>query len=692
MKKIFLLALLVLGALVVAVIYYFRSTIPIISAIIPSPGTKWKYEKIIATPITVTSNASDSATLGDLKVHSVSLTVPKGTFDTDTAVVLKTPDTVPNYVQSEMIPLGSPVEVTAGGSHTRLNAPAHMSLAFSPSSLPEGTQKKDIRVLYHDGSDWEFVRPTNVDMERGVVEFDTFHFSFFGANKVSDETKITEAWLKSAAFDKMMREGINQKSDFIANQVVDMLLKKMNISDESVKGKILADILKDDGYKDVIKAYASGDIADGGQKVAALCGSKIVELVDESTLSKALGAVSGSAEDIAAAAKALGSLSAGQYKDAAKIIGEQIADKFLITTAGKIAVEVINVQIDSWKNAEVEAAFQAYKNGANGAFWGYNVDAKDFDAVWTQMKGASRQLEIEAIAKENEIRKEAGMPLLTDTEADAVRLRVKDSYRSQFETRMERDAELAKTEENLRIMMAAFKKAGFFSGALAPVGLDKGLDYENTLNVLSHFMTKMMKDTKRMELSGKEGLIMDKAISISDIVQGARIYFSGPDGKKKYEDYLKDRFGITLYPALSDIAGAWENGTMTITDVIVAEELKKAIAEGKMKDSEECDFSINFEELKGKSAPFNFTLSPSGETSGTMTVSSSEQSPQTIPFTYTDGVLKATMSDKGAVGTISVTMSTDPNAYIAAGTMNINFKEGLIKIIGSISSSKAKTK
>lgn len=690
MKKLVFLALCI--GVIGAGVYYFRNYIPVVSTLIPSSGTKWKYEKTIASPITATSNASDSATLGDLQVHRVSIMVPKGTFDTATSVVLKTPDSVPSYVQSEMIPLGSPIEVTAGGAHTRLNAPVHMSFAFDVSSLPEGTQKKDIRVLYHDGSEWEFVRPTSVDMDKGVVEFDTYHFSFFGANKVSDETKITEAWLKSAAFDKMMRDGINAKSDFLANQVVDMLLKKMNISDESVKGKILADILKDDGYKDVIKAYASGDIVDGGQKVAALCGSKIVELVDESALSKALGAISGSAEDIAAAGKALGSLSAGQYKDAAKIIGEQIADKFLITTAGKIAVEVINVQIDSWKNAEVEAAFQAYKNGANGAFWGYNVDAKDFDAVWIQMKGASRQLEIEAINKENDIRKEAGMPLLTDQEADAVRSRVKESYRSQFETRFERDAELAKTEENLRIMMAAFKKAGFFGGALAPVGLDKGLDYENTLNVLSHFMTKMMKDTKRMELSGKEGLIMDKAISISDIVQGARIFFSGPDGKKKYEDYLKDRFGITLYPALSDIAGEWTGGTMTITDVILSEELKKAIAEDKAPSDDGCDFSIDFEALKGKTAPFNFTLVPNGETSGTMTVSSSEQSPQTIPFTYTDGVLKATMSDKGAVGVLSINMSTDPDKYIAAGSLNINFKEGMIKIIGSVTSSKAKTK
>ena len=452
-----------------------------------------------------------------------------------------------------MTPLGSPIEISAGDKPIRLNEKIKITMAYDPVMVPKDIEVKKIRVLYYDGASWESLRPVSVDLEKSQVVFESYHFSVFGLNQVGDETKITENWIKSAAFDKTLRKGLNKKSDYITNQIIDMTLKKLGISDESTKGKILADILKDDGYADVVKAYANGDIVDGGQKVAALCGSKIVELVPKSVLSKALNSVAGSSGDIAAAGKALGNIEAGQYRDAAKIIGEQIADKFLIVTAGKIAVQVVGAQIESWKNAEVEAAFQAYKNGANGAFWGYNVDKKDFDAVWIQMKGASRQLEIEAIAKENEIRKEAGMPALTEKEEESVRATVKESYRTQFATRIEKDAEIKKEEKNLRTMVEAFKKADFFTGALAPAGLDKGLDYENTLDVLSHFMNKMMNDTNRFELSTKEGLIMDKAISISDIVQGARIYFSLPDGKKKYGEYLKDRFGIKPRPKLSDV-------------------------------------------------------------------------------------------------------------------------------------------
>jgi hypothetical protein len=83
------------------------------------------------------------------------------------------------------------------------------------------------------------------------------------------------------------------------------------------------------------------------------------------------------------------------------------------------------------------------------------------------------------------------------------------------------------------------------------------LDYENKLEVLYHFAEKMMKDTKRFELSEKTGLIMDKKISVDDIAQGARLWFKIPDGPKLYADYLKTRFKIVLAPDLATLAGEW---------------------------------------------------------------------------------------------------------------------------------------
>jgi hypothetical protein len=279
---------------------------------------------------------------------------------------------------------------------------------------------------------------------------------------------ISENWIHSQTLDKQMKGGLNSVSDKVAEQIIDLTLEKMGISDKTLKGKVLADVLKDDGYKGIYDSYKSGDVVDLNQKIAILAGKKIAQVAGESALQEGLKNLTEGTEDVAAVAKAAGYIAGGQYKDAAKIIGEQIADKFVITAAGKIAVEVVNGQIESWKNNEVEAAYTAFRDGSNAKFYGYNNEKNDFDAVWTQMRGIGRQLSIEAIKKENAIRSESGMPPLTDKQMDRVRNSVKESYRKQFEKRSTQEEALKKEEEKLRWLVKAFKDNNLFDSTMGP--------------------------------------------------------------------------------------------------------------------------------------------------------------------------------------------------------------------------------
>ena len=650
-----------------------------------SGDTAWKFEKTIAEPIKMQSTAGQDIALGSLEKEKVEVAVPRGTFDADTEVKLENPEKVPDYFGQVVDTIGAPIEISAG-SPVRLNEPIKIRFKFDKSALPEGTVPSELRIAYFDGKEWEYIMPDAIDLEGGIASFTTFHFSMFGLNKIKDETKITEEWIHSKTLDSEMRKSINKLSDHVANQIIDMTLEKMGISDKSIKGKILGEILKEDDYKDIVEAAAKGEVVDMSQKIAVLSGKKIAELVPESVFQEGLKSLTdGGTEDVAAVAKAAGYAAEGQYKEAAKIIGEQIADKFLITTAGKVAVEVMNYQIDSWKNSEVEAAFVAYKNGADGYFWGYNADKGDFDAIWDQMRGIRRQLEIEAIAKQNAIRESAGLLPLSEKQAELVRAGVKDSYRKQFETRSKMEDTLAAEEQKMKLIVEGFKKAGFFDSAGAPTGLDKGFDLRGKLDVLGHFAQMIMNDTKRFEVSEKSGLIMTDKISIDDIVQGARYYFSGPEGKQAYYKFLKDRFNIDIYPELKELAGEWK-GSMTITDVIIAEELKNQAKDKKNEDG--CDFSIDLAELKGKSFPITLKLAPQGESGGSMVFSSEDGGDKSIPFTYSDGVVGASVSEKGAVGTLKLNAGKDAQAYALKGSMNINYEGGKVKIVASIGASK----
>ncbi|MDX9914063.1 MAG: hypothetical protein RBS77_05805 [Candidatus Moranbacteria bacterium] len=643
---------------------------------------KEKYKINIEEPIRgVVSNEKD-ATLGDLEKDKVTVTINKGSFDGEREISIVTPRDVPNAEKDSQL-VDSPIEISAGENPVRLNEKTEVTFKFDVNNLPKDTQAHQLQVAYYNGERWDYIKPLRVDMEKGVMTFETYHFSWY-APKVSDETKITEKWIHSQALDNVIRGGVNDTSSQVTDQIIGMTLGKMGITNEETQKQIMEKVAGAEKYKEIVELYKSGDTVGASQKIAILAGEKIAETVPDSVWKGALEKVTGGADDIAKVSQAAGYAAEGQYKDAARIIGEEIADKFLITTAGKIAVEAINGQIDSWKNEEVDAAYIAYKNGANGKFWGYSLDKGDFNAVWDQMRGVRRQLEIEAIRKENDARKEAGMPELSEKEMNMLRDRVKVSYQRQFAERDKKEEAIKKEEDKMKQIFAAFKKANLFDDTLGPNGLDKGLGYEGKMEVLNHFAKKIMVDTNRPDVSDKEGLVMETKISVTDIAMGARIYFSLPDGKKKYEEYIKERFGVGLYPALKDLTGTW-NGSITITDIIVSDEYKAKDQAGE--GEEGCDL-VKLEELKGKANPLKFELKPNGENGG-MFVPVGDSDAKPMPFTYNNGEIEIPLYEEGATGKMTFKAEkTENGGFKMNGGMSIDYAGGQIKIKGETSAQK----
>lgn len=620
--------------------------------------TAWEYEQKIATPVNGVVTTDQDLSVGDLQTHQVGLVIKQWALSSGTVITLQHPSKTPKIFGEQVQTLGAPIEINAWEKSVRLDEKAVVTFTFDPKVLIPDTFPSELRVVYFNGQEWETIRPLSVDMTWGIVTFETYHFSFFWLNKIKDKTKITEEWIHSKTLDEELKKNLNSASDHVANQIIDLTLQKMWITDKSLKGKILSDVLKDDSYKKIYDAYQKWDVADLNQRINLLASKKIVQNVPSSVFKSLLAGTIDAKDDIEAVSKAAGFAVEGRYEDAARIIGENIADKFLLTTATKIAAEVMQGQIDSRKNKEVEAAYMAFKNWADGYFWWYNVDPGDFNSVWDQMRGIRRQLEIDAIAKENAIRRESWMPALTAAQEDMVREWVKASYEKQFALRKEREIEITKQEEKLRLIIAWFAQADFFDSTLGPVWLDKGYDYDSKLDVLDHFTRKMMDDTGRFDVSEKEWLLVDWALQITDIVQAARLYFWWPDGKKAYQKFLKDRFGIVIAPLLEDLQGEWK-WTATVTAVELSEEAKAQVA--KWEKPEGCEFDINLEELIGKSNPIAMTITQTWKEAGTLIMQSFDEDgwgdSQQTTFTYAEGVLMATISQEWVAGQINMTMS-----------------------------------
>ena len=343
------------------------------------------------------------ASVGDLNADLLRVNVPEGAYSSDSALNIGKRVDSPQVPQEQMGLLGQPLEISTGES-TRLLLPVEVNFRIEDlNQYGEELASNGIWVAYYNGTEWQYFPPKSVDPVAGTLTFETYHFCLFGYGKISMEERL-ESYTHSKTLTDMVQSNVIDES---VNQLVDqavtnLLTEQLGLADDSVSKDVIQALVTDDAYSDLVRDFKDGKVTDFSAKLHVMLGQKIVENVDPGILSDALGNLASDTgvSFAASAGQAAGYMAEGQYKEAAKILGEQIADQFLITKAAKIAVEVVQYEIDTWKNAEVEAAYQAYKNGASEGFWGYNVDPQDFGQVWSQMKGVAVRLQSEAVTHE----------------------------------------------------------------------------------------------------------------------------------------------------------------------------------------------------------------------------------------------------------------------------------------------------
>lgn len=641
--------------------------------------TNWEYQKTIQNPLKATCGSSE-VKLGNIEKDGVEVTIPANTFAKPTEVSLINPDKTPKYASKEMTGFGAPIEISVGEESVRLQQPVTVRMKFDPALLGADLESGSLYMGYYNGKQWQYIKPA-VDRENNIMSFTTSHFSLFGQAKLTVDQRI-EQYTHNAALADWAQDQSDEMTNAAAEKVIDHILQdKLGISDETTKGKVLNSLLKDDEWGGMLKNLANGDVEGFNQDLQVLAGKKIVENVPKSTLSKALGGLTSDfgVGTVAKASEAAGYLAEGRAKDAARIIGEHIADQFMITTAGKIAVAAIEHKISSWKNEEVEAAYQAYKNGASSKvpWWGYQVEKGNFDDVWSQMGGAARQLELEAIAAQEKAREEAGMPPLTDREKEKLRTMVEKDLKKQFEQRVKTDAEIEKKKAEYDLIMGMYKEAGFMEKGRW--GWEKGYELEQRLDVLLHFKDKLLKDTGRKFIKDGNGHTKE-SISVNELKSIAMDWFSTDDPaerQRKYVEYLKKEFGIILSPKAELLNGPWSSCTITITEF----DLGPAPEPSEQVETEEgCDLDnldmynmikANLEEQKGKPKPINMSLQLGADGSGTMTITDEDGDKNNLPAKYKDGTLTASTNEEDARVKFQGAVSEFGGAISISGSFDI---------------------
>jgi hypothetical protein len=460
--------------------------------------------------------------------------------------------------------VGAPIAISAGDTPVRLDEPVTISFRLDAEALAGVEDPRTFWAAYFDGERWQYLWADEVDLEAGVLRFTTYHFSFFGVGRLSLEARI-EQYTHNAALAAFVQEQMDERLREAAGDLVKhVLTENLGIDDEALKAKVITSMVTDPEWGSLAEnALLDRDMAKLNQDLQVLIGKAIVMAVPETVLSKSLEhLVSDLGVDMAtAAAQAVGHLAEGRSRDAARIIGEHIADQFAITTAGRIAVAAVQHQIDSWRNSEVEAAYQAFKKGADGLlFFGYNVDAAgDFDTVWWQMGGVARQLIREAIWQQNEIRRDAGFEPLTREEEYAMYGRVRRDLRRQFERRRAEEETIERYRQEISAMIELYRERHLLIEGM--FGWDPRYGLEERLDVLLHLKRKIMRDVNATTLVDGFGLHRGR-LGREAIITATMAWYAG--GREAYAQYLYETFGISLFPEVVTPTPAPEHGLQSL--------------------------------------------------------------------------------------------------------------------------------
>ncbi len=642
--------------------------------------TEWTYQPRIATPLTATAGSTE-VTLGGLDKYGIEVTIPAGAFAEPTVVTLADPTDAVTYAGSEMSGFGTPFDLSVGdGSPVRLQQPVTVRMTFDPTTLGDDFEYSSLRFGYLNGNQWAYVVP-ELDAETNVMSFTTSHLSLFGQVKATTDEQVKQ-YVTNTAVAAYAGKKAGELTDKAVEKLIDATLAKLKITDEATRGKVINSILKDDEYGDMLKGIAQGDPSTFNQGFNVLIGKKIAESVPASKLSAALKGITTDfgVETVQKAAQAAGYLAEGQVAAAAKILGEHLADQFLLTHVAKAAVATVEGQISSWKNAEVEAAYQAFKNGASSTvpWWGYQVEKGNFENVWSQMGGVARQLEIEAIRAQEKVRKDAGMPPLTTAEQDKLRAAVQIDLEQQFKDRVTADAEIAKNAAELALVMKMYKDAGFLEKG--DWGYDKGIELPQRLDILAHFKDKLLADTGRSAVFDGTGHSVD-GISIQELKTMAMAWFSAAnptEAKKRYAEFLQQTYGISMAPPPEALNGTWSSSAMTITDFDLG-----PAPTGKPGDANEvagCDLNDpkirqqmteSLQKQKGKKTKATMSLKLGNDGKGALVIVDANGNKTSLPATYENGMLTATKSDKGVSYTYEGSVSGEGKNIALDGSFKI---------------------
>jgi len=458
-----------------------------------------------------------------------------------------------------------------GANYVRPDGKVEVKFELTPKMLASLEDESFLQVAYFFDDKWYLQDVESVDLEQGTATLALYHFSWLFPAKLTRE-ELRDQTAQEMALNKfndtnnlkkITKEG---KSDL--EQVIS---KATGVKDTKALAAIAEYMLNEKDFTSLMLSGSKGDTAGYTTKMA--------EMLAKSMNSSAK--IGSNATLIAGAFQAAGYVWEGDTQGAAEAVSNAILDSNAYGKLLKLAIKVTDETIKSWKKNGIEEMYQAYKNGADEGWFGYNVEKGNFEEALAQSSAIERQVKIDAVKsylnasgkKESE---------LTSLELEEIKNNAINDLKKKFEDRVAQDAIIAKDKDYYKNLLDAFEKNDVDVMVQIDTDLMKDLPYAQRLESYTRVTDKILEMTggRVIEFDGPAD---DNEIPIGVITSALRKWYE-PDGDAKVRKLLA------------------EGGYLEDENLIYGVEPQKVTCEGQYKYSntrleepvKTCSFNVSF--------------------------------------------------------------------------------------------------
>jgi hypothetical protein len=465
--------------------------------------------------------------------------LPMGALHEGTQIQLRTVEVSPPPDGFE--PIGGGVEITVDDPVARTFEPVEITMRFDASEV--GADWEVVVGYEHPDHGWTFTDPNHVDRSAGTITFTTFHFSRFAPASVQRAQRV-ESYLEQRAVDDYVRGELVGAADAQIEEAVRAILAdSVGVNDSQVLEIITRAVVSELPMGSMALAVYDLDPDEFAAQMASETASVLAEMLVDADSEFADYLMS--SDTAGTLGETSGAASAGDARQVAEIVSMQIISNIPVisqlakigATARDVGVHVMN---DLWRDGEIEAAYRAYRDGAEGGWFGYSVDAGDWGGLEAQMRGISAKIRSDAVelyASQRGIDPNT----LSVAERAVIGDQAMVDLRQRFDDRIAREPEITRLREVNAELYGALIDAGMTDiGEHNPLWREGGNDDpEFFLGRLSAMVEQIQRDTGRTRVMTNaefESRPTDEtSISTLAVVQAIRAWYTSSEADRAAE-------------------------------------------------------------------------------------------------------------------------------------------------------------